>query len=228
VSVVIAVRNGERFLAQALDSVMAQNLPAHEIILVDGESTDSTVPIACRYEKVRVITQPGKGIANAYNSGISAATGDMVAFLSHDDLWTPDKLSLQTRALLDAPELGYVTALAKFFIEEGSEVPYGFRRELLQGSHVAHIMETLMARRETFSTVGPFDESLSTAEDVDWFSRAKDKAVPSAVVPHALLKKRIHGNNISLNVDANNRNLMQAIRQSVLRKRQEAKRSARK
>jgi len=228
VSVVMAVKNGERFIAQALDSVMTQTLAAHEIILVDGQSTDSTVEIARRYTGLKIVEQRGTGIANAYNTGIKATTGEMVAFLSHDDLWASEKLSRQANALMDNPELGYVTALATFFLESGSELPYGFRQELLQGSHVAHIMETLMARRNTFSAVGPFDESLSTAEDVDWFSRAKDKAIPSAVVPHALLKKRIHGANISLDVESNNRNLMQTIRQSVLRKRQQAKLASRK
>ena len=226
VSVVMAVKNGERFIGEALDSVMAQQRPAHEIVLVDGRSTDATRQIARRYPGVRIIEQPGTGVANAYNAGIESAVGDIVAFLSHDDIWPVDKLALQVDALLDDPDLGYVTALATFFLEAGSEAPYGFRGELLQGAHVAHIMETLVAWRETFSSVGAFDESLSTAEDVDWFARAKDKGIATAVVPHPLLKKRIHGGNISLDVDSNNRNLMQTIRQSVLRKRQAAARSS--
>ena len=222
----MAVKNGERFIGQALDSVMAQELPAHEIVLVDGHSTDATRQIAGRYPAVRIIEQPGTGVANAYNTGVASAVGDIVAFLSHDDIWTVNKLALQVGALLEDPRLAYVTALATFFLEPGSEMPYGFRKELLQGAHVAHIMETLVAWRETFSSVGAFDESLSTAEDVDWFARAADKGIASAVVRDALLKKRIHGGNISLDVDSNNRNLMQTIRQSVLRKRRAAARSS--
>ena len=70
-----------------------------------------------------------------------------------------------------------------------------------------------------FKKVGKFDTGLNTAEDVDWYSRANDLQIPMAIIPKVLLHKRIHGRNISLNVNENNQNLLKALRQSVLRKK---------
>ncbi len=80
-------------------------------------------------------------------------------------------------------------------------------------------METLVARKSVFEKVGKFDTGLNIAGDVDWYSRANDLQIPMAIIPRVLLHKRIHGTNISLNVDANNQNLLKALRQSVHRKK---------
>ena len=94
VSVVMAVRDGERYLAEALASVHAQTVAPLEVLLVDGGSRDATRAIAERHG-ARVLEQEGDTLADAYNTGIRAARGDVVAFLSHDDLWLPRKLELQ-------------------------------------------------------------------------------------------------------------------------------------
>jgi glycosyltransferase involved in cell wall biosynthesis len=95
VSVIVPVRDGERFLADALRSVLAQDYRPFEIIVMDGHSKDRTEQIARSFAKVRFLTQPGKGLPNAYNSAIAAARGEWVAFLECDDLWTPEKLTVQ-------------------------------------------------------------------------------------------------------------------------------------
>ena len=219
VSVVIPVRNGERFLPFALDSVLAQEYRPLETIVIDGSSTDRTADVARSFAHVRLHNQTGKGIANAWNDGIAAAKGEFVAFLSHDDLWTPDKLRMQVQYLLDHPDIQYVIARVKFFLEPGFHIPAGFRKELLQQDRVGRIMETLVARKSLFDAVGKFNPQLSTAEDVDWFVRAHDCGIPMAIIPKVLLHKRIHDANISLNVPENNRNLLQALKQSIDRKR---------
>ena len=127
VSVVMAVRDGERYLAEALASVRAQTVAPLEVLLVDGGSTDATRAIAERHG-ARVIDQGGDTLADAYNTGIRAARGDAVAFLSHDDLWMPRKLELQLAALADAEAC---VCHAEFFLD--GEPPPGFRPELLDG-----------------------------------------------------------------------------------------------
>ena len=217
----MAVRDGERFLEQAIRSVLDQDYTHYEILVVDGNSQDGTREIARSFPCVRIVTQRGPGIASAYNTGVEEAKGEILAFLSHDDLWTPGKLTMQVGHLLAHPEIDYATGRAEFFLEPGCAIPPGFRPELLSGSHVAHIMETLVARRSVFEKVGPFDPDLSTAEDVDWFSRAGDLGIPTAVVPRVLLRKRVHGTNLSMNVAVNNRNLLEVLRKSLRRKGQE-------
>lgn len=223
VSVIIAVKNGERFLAEAINSILAQDYQPFEIIVVDGQSTDRTAEIAHSFKEVRYIRQVNKGVSNAYNLGIEHATGEFVAFLSHDDVWLPNKLSLQVGYLLDHPAVQYTTAKVEFFLEPGHACPPGFRKELLEGEYVGHIMETLVARKAVFEAVGAFNPQLSTAEDVDWFARAKDQAIATAVIPKVLLRKRVHNMNTSLNTAQNNQNLLAALKQSIERKRQNQK-----
>ena len=219
VSVVMIVRNGERFLAQALHSVRAQEYRPLEIIVVDGQSTDRTAEIATSFPEVRLTRQTGRGIADAYNQGITSAQGEIIAFLSHDDLWTPDKLSTQVQYLTEHPETQYCVARVKFFLEEGASVPPGFKRELLEGDHVGFIMETLVARKSLFTTFGMLDARLSISNDTDWFARAKDARIPMAVIPRVLLQKRIHGTNTASNVDVVNKELLEVIKQSLRRRK---------
>jgi glycosyltransferase involved in cell wall biosynthesis len=221
VSVIVAVKNGERYLREALESVLAQSYPPHEIIVVDGRSTDQTEQIARSFRQVVFIRQRGQGIADAYNCGIDSACGEIIAFLSHDDRWTPDKLSVQVNHLLEHPEVQYTIARVKFFLENESVVPAGFRPQLLDGDHAGWIMETLVVRRSLFERIGRFNPELKTAEDVDWFSRAKDHQIPMALVPQVLLRKRVHEASLSLSdVDKNNQRLLAVLRQSIQRKRQ--------
>jgi glycosyltransferase involved in cell wall biosynthesis len=219
ITVIMAVKNGERFLSPAIQSVLAQESYNIEILLIDGQSHDRTAEIARSYPQIRYIYQSNQGIANAYNLGIEHADGDIIAFLSHDDLWTPDKLSVQVGYLLSHPEIQYTIAHVKFFLEPGYTLPPGFRPHLLAGEHVGQIMETLVARREVFATVGEFNPQLSTAEDVDWFARASDLKIPMAVLDKVLLHKRVHDTNLSLNAPENTRNLLAALRASMQRKR---------
>ena len=219
VSVVMAVKDGERFVAAAIKSVLAQDYRPIEILVVDGHSTDRTAEIAKSFSEVRYILQEERGVPDAYNLGIKEARGAFIAFLSSDDLWMTDKLSAQVGYLLSHPHVEYATARVKFFLEPGYAKPSGFREELFAGDHVAHIMETLVARRSAFEKVGTFDLALKTAHDVDWFARANDQSVPTAVIDKVLLHKRVHDENISVNSQANTQELLQAIRGSILRKR---------
>ena len=219
VSVIMAVKNGERFLNEAIESVLAQDYQPFEIIVIDGQSTDSSATIAKSYPSIRYILQSGKGIADAYNIGVEAAKGEMISFLSHDDIWSPNKLSVQLNYFLEHPEIQYVVAKIKYFLHEGHSVPPNFMVEFFDGTHTGIIMETLVVRRRLFNVIGNFDVGYENAEDTDWFARAIDFGIPMAVVPEVLLLKRVHDQNLSLNFGGNNRLILKAMRQSINRKR---------
>ncbi|MBI4749066.1 MAG: glycosyltransferase [Acidobacteria bacterium] len=219
VSVIVAVRNGERFLEQALQSIRKQTLDPFEILVIDGRSTDRTADIARSFSQVRYHLQAGKGIGDAYNCGIQLARGELIAFLSHDDLWTPDKLETQVTFMVDHPEVDFSLTHMRFFLEPGESPPPGFRKSWLVGDQVGQIMETLMVRPKVFAHVGLFDTALSTGEDLDWFARVSDLGLAKAVIPQVLLHKRIHSTNLSLTTTENNQNMLAALRRSILRKR---------
>src|SRR5689334_17955847 len=105
ISVIVAVRNGERFLRSCLESVVAQTFQPSEIIVVDGHSTDGTPDIARSFPQVCYVLQHEPGLSAAYNEGIHNACGGLIAFISHDDLWTPDKLAIQVNHMITHPKL---------------------------------------------------------------------------------------------------------------------------
>jgi glycosyltransferase involved in cell wall biosynthesis len=219
VSVIVIVRNGERFLAAALESIVTQSYQPLEILVIDGHSIDRTAEIARSFADVCYLQQPDQGISNAYNFGIAQAQGELIAFLSHDDLWTPNKLSVQVGHLLAHPDCQYVVCRIRPFLEPGDKPPPGFRMELLQQEPPAYIMETLVVRKSVFAQVGLFNPELRTAEDVDWFARVFDHGIIGHVCDEVLVHKRIHQDNSSITDCESNRWIMSALRQSILRKR---------
>ena len=220
VSVVMAVQNGERYLAQAIESVLAQSYLAFEIILVDDGSNDDTEKIARTYGKVRYIGQANQGLAIARNIGIENARGQLIAFLSYDDLWLREKLTRQVDCFARAPELQYTLTWFKYFLQPGCPLPPGFKPELLGKSLIGRIPETVVARRELFDQIGKFNSDFYFANDVDWFARAKDHAAPMAVIPEVLLLKRLHDANMTYNSMINGE-LLGLLKQSIQRQRQQ-------
>src|SRR4029077_713125 len=119
VSVIIAVKNSARYLADCLDSVAVQTFTNYEIIVVDGWSTDNTEAIARSYEKVRFFQQQGTGFADGWNSGMRHARGEYFAFIDSDDRWVPNKLADQVAVLQNNSEIEAVIGKVRFFVEPG-------------------------------------------------------------------------------------------------------------
>ena len=219
VSVILIVRNGERFIADALASVIRGTLHPAEILVIDGHSSDRTAEIVRTFEGVTLVRQDAQGIASAYNQGIVAARGGLVSFISHDDHWLPEKLERQVAFMRTHPQVQYTVTHVQHVLHGGASPPAGFRTELLDRPVPGFIMECLMARREVFARIGPFDPSFAIGEDTDWFARARDAHVPMAVLPETLVIKRVHDTNASLSHPQTSALLLRAMRRSVERKR---------
>lgn len=106
ISCIVPVFNGERYVSETLDSILAQTYRPLELIVADDGSTDGTAAVVARYgEPVRYLWQSNQGPAAARNLGVSAAQGEFVAFLDADDLWHPEKLTRQMARFHARPEL---------------------------------------------------------------------------------------------------------------------------
>jgi glycosyltransferase involved in cell wall biosynthesis len=221
VSVIMAVRNGERFIAQAIESVVSQSYGDWEMVVVDGSSHDRSAEIASAYPRVRCLSQGGRtGFAGAWNEGLAAAEGGLICFLDSDDLWEPGKLERQVELLRLRPEVDYVTTLARFLVEPGLPLPPGFKPELLESDHVANMPSAVMIRRAALDAVGRFRTDLEVASDIDWFARVKDRSLTPAVVPEVLVHKRVHDRNFSYtHAQRLNGELLELLRGSVARQR---------
>lgn len=124
ISVVIPAYNAAAYLAEALDSVARQRRPAAETIVVDDGSSDDSASLARRFG-VRVITQPNRGVAQARNAGIVAATQPWIAFLDADDRWHPERLAAQWQALEGCSAVGIVAADYRIFRGPATLEPSG-------------------------------------------------------------------------------------------------------
>jgi glycosyltransferase involved in cell wall biosynthesis len=221
ISVILVVKNGETYLAQAIESILTQTITPLEILLIDGNSQDSTPQIASRYSQVTRLMQTGYGLANARNQGISMASGEWVAFLDCDDLWSANKLALQADFHLANPLCNFSVGWVKFFLEACTTLRSGFRAATFKKGIIGYTPGTLLARRCVFNRVGYFDESLAIACDADWFARLKDRDEKIGVLDQVLLDKRIHSNNLSGRVLQNRRELMIVLKRSLERKHQQ-------
>ncbi len=219
VSVIIPVRNGEKHLGRALESVFAQGYEPLEVIVVDDGSTDGTRTVAKSFSAVTLLSQSNRGPAAARNTGIAAAQGDPLAFLDADDRWLPGKLDAQIGYHLAHPEVGYTLTHQKLIVDdEGGPVPW-LRQRLMKQDHPGFFPSSLVARRDVFEIVGTFDPAFTHGEGADWFARAKDAGVRRWILAETLLHKHVHADNLSHSLSSGRAQVLRAIRASIERQR---------
>jgi glycosyltransferase involved in cell wall biosynthesis len=182
ITALIPTYNCERYIRDAVDSVLAQTYPVHEVIVVDDGSTDNTKEALDGYaNRIRYIRQANAGPPAARNTGIARATGDLIALLDSDDLWVARKIELQMDYLQQNPGCGLVYTDMKTFddtgvIEESVKVsrnlslpsgrifPQVFAETLFQTSAV-------LIRKSCIDAVGGFDTGLRMGDDYEFFMR---------------------------------------------------------
>ena len=196
ISTIIPVYNGERYLAEAIESILAQTCLPGEIIVIDDGSTDESTKIAQRFAPmVHYYWQPHGGAGAARNHGVAVARGDFLAFLDADDLWTEDKLARQTAAFTDDSTLDVVFGHVQQFYspELGEEIRQRLKLpvEVIRGLHAG----AMLIKPEPFLRVGLFKSDLQLAEFVDWYARAMELGLKSLMLPDVVMKRRIHQTN---------------------------------
>jgi glycosyltransferase involved in cell wall biosynthesis len=197
---VIPVHNGERFIAEAVASVLAQTYEPLECVVVDDGSADQTRGIVSSFgASVSYLRQPHRGSAAARNAGATAARGQFLAFLDADDIWKPTKIERQMEVLLGSPDLGLVYCSFELIDEEGRHLGVApcpepddvLRNVLLNESASIGLGSTSVVRRQVFDAVGRFDERLSRGCDADLAWRLAAQ-YPIAAVREPLVGYRQH------------------------------------
>jgi glycosyltransferase involved in cell wall biosynthesis len=199
VSCIVPVFDGERYLAEAVESILTQTYRPIEVIVVDDGSTDATAAIAEGYgEPVRHVRQPRAGAPAARNRGLQEAVGEFVAFLDADDLWHRDKLAVQLGRFAERPELELsVTHLQNFWIPELQAEAERFRGHPLAAPQPGYVTVTMLARRTLFDRVGGFNTGMTVGDPMEWFVRAAEHRAVMELLPQILVWRRMHQANLS-------------------------------
>ena len=218
VSVVIPVHNGERFVADAVGSVLAQTWPSIEIIIIDDGSTDGTEAAVRRLPcDVHYFKQENLGPAAARNRGIRDASGDFVAFLDVDDLWPEHMITLLMEELLRQPELEVVRGYSQVMEFDPVTGVYEYRGNPKES--FPYSIASGVYRKRVFDRVGLFDKTLLYGEDTDWYNRANELQVPMQRLEAITLHVRRHGKNMTHAKTLVELNMLRVLKKSLDRQR---------
>ncbi|HTY45070.1 MAG TPA: glycosyltransferase family A protein [Patescibacteria group bacterium] len=219
VSVIIAVYNCQRYLAEAIESVLAQTYAPLELIVVDDGSTDESARVAKGFSgRLRYVYQPHGGLSVAVNYGMQLAQGELFAFLDADDLWLENKLSTQVAFLDGHQQFDMIFTHVKQFyspeLEQDIKTKYTFT-EIMPGYSTC----SLLIKRESFFRVGTFDVSCRLGQFIDWYMKAQEAGLKSALLPDVLVKRRIHDANTGIIKRHDRSEYVRFIKASLDRKR---------
>jgi glycosyltransferase involved in cell wall biosynthesis len=199
ISVIIPVYDGEKYLAEAVETVLAQTYRPIEVIVVDDGSTDGSRKIAQRFGRpVRYCFKSHQGVGATRNHGITMARGSFCAFLDADDLWVEDKLTRQIAVFGDKPHVDMVFGYAKQFhspeLSEQLKAKLDGAGQTMPGC----IVGTLLIKRESFLRAGLFETGWRLGEFIDWYLKAIEKGLESYMLPEIVMQRRLHGGNMTL------------------------------
>jgi glycosyltransferase involved in cell wall biosynthesis len=199
VSVVLPVRNGERFLAEAVASVLAQTLTDFELIVVDDGSTDASGAIVegIADPRVTVLRQAPRGLVAALTTGLAHASAEYVARMDADDVSEPPRLERQLDLLEKRPDVGMVATWVTVVDEDGREL----RREVLPPAHEDLVRRLLLRnpfqhgsvvlRRTALEAAGGYRTDYGANEDYDLWRRLAQRW-KLACLPETLYRYRVH------------------------------------
>lgn len=220
VSVIIPVYNGERFLREAVQSVLDQQYEPVEIVIVDDGSTDGTEAVARSLpETVRYLRQTNQGPAAARNRGIEHAQGSLIAFADADDLWPANKLALQLPYLLRDPKIEIVLGRIQQVRWSESGAGQTLAEEFAEPAFSVNLGSAIV-RRSVFERVGLFAETMRYSEDVDWFMRAREAGSEIVTLDAITLLYRQHDENMTRGKSTSELNVLKALKRSLDRRRE--------
>ena len=223
ITAAIPVRDGEAYLAEAIESVLGQSRPCDQVIVVDNGSSDRSAEIAAGFgSAVEVVPEPRPGIGAARNTALRAARGDYLAFLDADDLWEREKTALQMTAFEAETGLQLVFGHVRQFVSpdlaaaeaEGLRVP----ADPQPGQYIG----AMLARRSAIEAIGPWPEDVRVSDGLTFLLRARELGLAQAMLSETVTLRRVHGANHSIHNRDERREFARHLKRSLDRRREAA------
>lgn len=219
VSVIVPFHNAERYLGEAVQSVVAQTYRPLELLLVDDACSDGSARVAAglaaTHAEVRLLRlRRNRGPAMARNHGLARARGGLTTFLDADDVMLPERLACQVHYLTEHPGVDLVVCAEELAVEPNAP-PEAVRRRRARGAGPRFHIMSMMVRRDAFRRVGGFDPSYRVAEDLDWLFRAAGAGLTVGTLDRVLTRHRLHGGNLSYRTHEIKAGIIRSLRQRV-------------
>ncbi len=210
ISVVMAVHNGERFLAEAVESVLAQTMREFELIVVNDGSTDSSPRMLERYARsdarLRIIHQKKSGVPAAANAAIREARYSLIARIDSDDRMLPNRLERQLEFFEKHPQVDVACSNCFFINARGKRIGSSScsidldrgRREIRPSAFLELVQSTVLMRKSAFLQIGGYREEFHYAEDRDLWGRLATGGYVIACQDEALVEFRLHSSSMTM------------------------------
>ena len=223
VSVIMPIYNADRYVSEAIQSVLAQSYRSFELLLVDDASTDRSAEIAedlaATYPAIRLLhLAENRGPAAARNLALVEAEGGYITFLDADDVMPPQRLALQVHYLTAHPDADVIIGAEESVIE--ADAPRELlRRRRSQGDGTHFYIMSMMMRRRAMGRVGGFDPSYRVAEDLDWLFRASAAGLVVEKMDAVLTLHRLHASNLSVRTRDIQASILRSLRTRLVERR---------
>ncbi|MGL5084035.1 MAG: glycosyltransferase family 2 protein [Microcoleaceae cyanobacterium] len=219
ISVIIPTYNAEKTIRETVRSVIKQSFSNWELLIVDDGSNDKTLDIIAQFSdpRIHVFTYSNAGVSTSRNRGLAKASGEFVAFLDHDDLWTSDKLEAQFQALQVHPEAALSYSWTDH-CDESDQVTALGRHATFDGNVYAQLLvdnfldtaSNPLIRKTALDRVGDFDCTIDSAGEWDLYLRLAAQ-YPFAVVSKSQVLHRVSSRAMSANIDAHKHECLATI-----------------
>jgi glycosyltransferase involved in cell wall biosynthesis len=220
VTAAIPVRDGEAYLAEAIESVLGQSRPCDQVVVVDNGSTDRSAEIARGYgSAVEVVSEPREGIGAARNAAMRAARGTHVAFLDADDLWEAEKTALQLAAFEADPGLQLAFGHVRQFVSPDLDPEEAAALRVPAESQPGVYIGAMLAARAAVEAVGLWPEDVQVSDGLTFMLKARELGLKQAMLGPIVTLRRVHGENHSIRNRGERAEFARLLKQSLDRRR---------
>lgn len=217
ISVVLPVYNGEKFVAQAIESILDQQHRPLQIIVVNDGSTDQSEKVLRQYKDyITYVEQENGGPPSARNRGLQEVNGEYITFIDQDDVWHPNKLKIQ---LLEFEKHKQLHIAIGFTIKMPFSSPDDLNSECIESKpRFELLLGSSLTKKSAFEIAGNFSKELLVGDDTDWFIRARENKLSISVHSDLVFYHRLHENNFTKKNDRS-KFVLRILKQAVDRKK---------
>jgi glycosyltransferase involved in cell wall biosynthesis len=222
VSVIIPVFNSEKYVEEAITSVLSQTYKNIELICINDKSTDNSLSVLESFGNriILINNETNCGTAESRNKGIRLARGEYLAFIDNDDVWESNKLEAQMKHFQNNPDLDVSICHMRNFISPETSEEVKKLRYCPPDPLPGYIPSTIVVKKPSFENAGYFDSRWKNGESFAWIMQAQDAGLKFGILDDVLVKRRIHENNKgALDVSTSKSEYLKIIRESVDRRR---------